>query len=66
MLRTVGEVVEVLMIEIIDLNRHAEIVRGYHVITVFSSDLRAFQHSGNAARDARFCLAKTAYPRPRV
>jgi hypothetical protein len=31
MLRTVGEVVEVLMVEIIDLKRHAEILRGYHL-----------------------------------
>ena len=25
------------MVEIIDLERHAEIVRGYHFLTVFSS-----------------------------
>jgi hypothetical protein len=33
MFRTVGEIVEVLMVEIIDLERHAEIVRGYHFLT---------------------------------
>jgi hypothetical protein len=50
---TVGEVVEVLMVEIIDLERHAEVVRGYHFLTVFSSPLRASSESGNAVRDAR-------------
>jgi len=41
------------MVEIVDLERHAEIGRGYHFLTVFSSHLGAFQESGNAARDAR-------------
>jgi hypothetical protein len=37
MLRTVAEVVEVLMVEIIDFDRHPEILRGYHFLTLLSS-----------------------------
>jgi hypothetical protein len=51
------------MVEVIDLKRHAEIVRGYHFLTVFSSVHSS--ENGNAARDARF-VAKREYPRPRA
>src|ERR1700682_160775 len=65
-LRAIGEVVEVRMVEIVDLERHAEIVRGYHFLTVFSSHLRAFRGKRECGARCSACLAKTAYPRPRV
>ena len=35
------------MVEIIDLERHAEIVRGYHFLTVFSSHRGTYMNFGS-------------------
>jgi hypothetical protein len=39
------------MVEIADLERHAEIGRGYHFLTVFSLHLGAFQGKAGMRRE---------------